>query len=119
MAENIVTVSSAFGAGAEGNYLFAASGTLMSSTNVAIVTPVVRGVLDSNGNLLDGDTGLSNALLLASDNFATGQLNWNFFLQIQGLPVVNVFDVPVLYSNGASQQLFTILAAAGWVPTST
>jgi hypothetical protein len=108
---NIVTVTAAFGASAMGDYLFAASGTLMTSSDVAIVTPVVNGVLDANGNL--------SANLLASDNFSAGDLNWNCFVRIQGLPRIHVVDFPVDFNLGASQNLFTILTAAGWTPEAT
>jgi hypothetical protein len=108
---NIVTITAAFGSSGQGDYLFAASGTLMTSSDVAIVTPVVNGVLDSSGNL--------SAALLASDNFGAGELNWNCFVRVQGLPIIHVVGFPVNYDDGASQNLFTVLAAAGWAPEAT
>jgi hypothetical protein len=111
MSENIVTVNAAFGSAGSGNFLFAATGTLMTSAYIAIVTPVVYGILDDEGNL--------TAELLASDNYTTGELNWNCFLTVQGLSAIHVTDLAVDFSNGASQNLFTILAAAGWIPETT
>jgi hypothetical protein len=108
---NSVTVTASFGSSAEGNYLFAASGTLMSDTNVAIVTPVVEGVLDSSGNL--------SASLLASDNFGAGELTWNLFASVRGMSDISVQGFAVNFSLGASQNLFTILEASGWTPAST
>jgi hypothetical protein len=108
---NSVTVTAAFGSSAQGNYLFAATGTLMSDANVAIVTPVLSGVLDSSGNM--------SVSLLASDNFSPGELTWNCFITVRGLSDVNVQGFAVNFSLGASQNLFTILKASGWNPLST
>lgn len=108
---NNVTVTASFGSTAEGNYLFAATGTLMSDTNVAIVTPVVSGVLDSSGNM--------SAVLLASDNFGAGELTWNCFIVVKGMSPINVQDFTVNFAAGSTQNLFTILEASGWTPLST
>jgi len=108
---NSVTVTANLGSSAQGNYLFVATGTLMSDTNVAIVTPVIDGVLDSSGNL--------SVSLLASDNFSPGELLWSCFITIRGLTPMNVRDFAVNFSLGASQNLFTILKASGWTPLST
>ena len=113
MTTNTVTVTAAFGAGAEGHWLFAASGTLMDDTNVAIVTPVV------SGSLAPGGTGLLSAVLLASDNFGAGELYWNIFMEIRGLSEVNFQDFTLNFALGASQNLFTVLRASGWTPLST
>jgi hypothetical protein len=116
---NNVQVTASFGAGSEGNALFVATGTLMSDSFVAIVTPVVECNLDVNGNMITmlPTTTLTGALLLASDNFSTGELNWNVFMTVRGLNQVIARDFPVNFSNGATQNLFTILEAAGWTPT--
>jgi hypothetical protein len=108
---NSVTVTASFGSSAEGNYLFAATGTLMSDSNVAIVTPVIDGILDSTGNM--------SVSLLASDNFGPGELTWTCFITVRGIPDIVVRDFNVNFSNGAIQNLETILAANGWVPTTT
>ena len=55
--------------------------------------------------------------LVASDNYAAGVLAWDLIINIRGLPTVNVSDVTVNFSNGATQNVWTILAAAGWTPT--
>ena len=108
---NNVTVTASFGSGSEGRYLFAATGTLMSDTNVAIVTPVVQGQLDASGNL--------SAVLLASDNFGAGELTWNCFISVRGMSDIAVTGFQVNFALGASQNLFTVLQASGWTPTST
>lgn len=113
MPTNTVTVTADFGAGASGHWLFAASGTLMSDANVAIVTPVIVGALTP------GVSGLMSVVLLASDNFGAGELLWNVFLQIRGLSEFNYQDFMVNFASGASQNLFTILKASGWTPLST
>jgi len=110
---NLVTVTANFGSGAEGHYLLAASGTLMDDTNIAIVTPVIT------GSMAPGGTGLLSVSLLASDNFGTGELLWNLFLQVRGMSDINVQGFAVNFASGASQNLFTILRASGWVPLST
>lgn len=105
---NSVTVTQSYGAAAEGTFLFAAVGTLMDSSDLAIVTPVVQDVLDLNGNL--------SATLLASDNYAPGSLNWSCFVSVRGVSQIHVIGFPVDYALGASQNLYQILAAVGWTP---
>lgn len=108
---NSVTVTANLGSAADGHYLFVASGTLMSDSNVAIVTPVIEGVLDSTGSL--------SVSLLATDNFGAGELLWNCFITVRGMADVNVRRFAVNFAAGATQNLFDILKAAGWVPLST
>lgn len=108
---NLVTVTADFGDQANGDWLFAASGTLMTSSDMAIVTPVVNNVLDASGTL--------TAALLASDNYDADDLNWNCFIRVQGIPVIHVVGFQVNYTDGAQQNLFTILSAAGWTPEAT
>lgn len=111
MSTNNVVVTESFGTGAEGWYLFAAGGTLVTDANLAIVTPVVQGTLDASGNL--------SATLLASDSFSPGELNWNVFLNVRGMNQVHVIGFPVNFALGGTQTLFTVLSAAGWSPTSS
>lgn len=113
MTTNNVTVTDSLGTGVEANWLFVAGGTLLDDTNLAIVTPVVR------GSALPGGTGLISATLLASDNFGTGELLWSCFIRIQGIPPIEVHDFVVNFALGANQNLFTVLKASGWTPTST
>lgn len=113
MTTNLVTVTANFGAGATGHWLFAASGTLIDDTNVAIVTPVIQ------GSLLPGGTGLLSAQLLASDNFGAGELLWNIFLSVKGISEIEFQGFTVNFASGASQNLFTILKASGWTPLPT
>jgi hypothetical protein len=110
---NAVTVTEAFGSGAEGHWLFVATGSLMDDTNIAIVTPVVSGAL------LPGSNGTLSVSLLASDNFGSGELLWNAFIQIQGYSKIDCRDFQVNFGLGANQNLFTILKASGWTPIST
>jgi hypothetical protein len=113
MPTSNVVVQEALGAGTEANWLFVAGGTLMDDTNLAIVTPIVR------GSALPGGTGLLSATLLASDNFGTGELLWSCFIRIQGMPYIEVHDFVVNFALGATQTLFTVLKASGWTPIST
>ena len=108
---NSVTVTASFGATAEGNFLFVATGTLVSDANAGIILPVVNGVLDSSGNL--------SASLVASDNYGLGELTWNVFITVRGMSPIEVYDVVINFSAGASQNLFAILEANGWTPLST
>ncbi len=120
MTANYVTVTASWGTGAEGNFQFVASGSLMDSAAVAIVTPVIYGQLDTTGAIsLVGQATGSGVQLLASDNFgadAAGdpELTWNVKIQVQGIPEIAATDIPVNYASGASQGLFSILEAAGW-----
>lgn len=97
---------------AEGNYELIASGILMSSNAVAIVTPVLSGQLVAA-------TPQMSVAVLASDNYGANELTWNFKIQLRGLSDIVVTDVPVLFSLGASQGLFGILEATGWLPPQT
>jgi hypothetical protein len=113
---------------ASGNFQMVASGVLMSSNFIAIVTPFIDGQLDSLGSLSvpagapgtvgNGSPGTGVALL-ASDNFAAGELTWNFKIVVQGITDIVVSDVPVNFALGPTQGLFGILEAAGWSPTPT
>jgi len=95
---------------AEGNYMFIAAGTLMDSSAVAIVIPVIQGQLAASTPSL-------SVSLLASDNFAAGQLTWDMHVAVKGIAAISVQNVVVNFSGGASQGLFTVLTAAGWTPT--
>jgi hypothetical protein len=101
----------------EGNFQFVASGDLMDDAQTSLTTPIVRGQLDSTGSLWDGVTVGSGVSLLASSNFAVGYLTWNVYVQVRGEPVIEVNDVVVDYTLGATQGLFSILETAGWVAT--
>jgi len=109
-----------------GNFEFVASGLLMDSGQIAIVTPIIRGQLDSQGALSmptgsigtvspgTANTGLN---ILASDSFPAGDLLWNIKLQVQGVPDIIANNVAVNFAAGATQGLFDILSAAGWTAT--
>ena len=103
-------VSPADLATAEGNALAVPSGTEWPDTsNNPIVPMVVHGTLVS---------GTCTLQLVASDNFSAGVLTWDFIINIRGLPTVNVASVPVNFASGATQNVWTILTAAGWKPVS-
>ena len=94
---------------AEGNVVAVPSGTEWPDTNNEPIVPmVVHGTLTA---------GTCTIVLVASDNYAAGVLAWDLIINIRGLPTVNVSDVVVNFSNGATQNVWTILAAAGWTPT--
>jgi hypothetical protein len=123
MSLNVVAVtvgvdtSPADSAPAEGNVIAVPSGTQWPDTsNDPIVPMVVHGTL---GDGLNGGTAGECILeLVASDDFSPGVLTWDFIINIRGLPTVNVASVPVNFASGASQNVWTILAAAGWTPIS-
>lgn len=121
MTFNAVTINGQFTNGTiagEGNFCIAAQGSFMDSPEIAIVTPVIIGQLDSNGFLWNSITPGSGVSLLASDNFSVGALTWHFLIRVQGIPDIDVGEVPVNFSNGASQNLFTVLEATGWTAIS-
>jgi hypothetical protein len=105
MADNNVTVTQQW-PGGEGNFLFAAQGTYMDSASLAVVTPVVSGQLDP--------TGLLTASILASDNYPDGCLLWYIHVTVGNFPNIEAPNVPVNFSNGASQGLFGILTSIGY-----
>jgi hypothetical protein len=131
MSNNVVNLQAQWTDGtafAAGNFEIVASGVLMSSNGVAIVTPFIDGQLDSLGSLSVPVGGAGSAgnggpgtgvSLLASDNFAAGELTWNFKIVVQGITDIVVADVPVNFASGATQGLFGVLEAAGWSPTPT
>lgn len=102
---------------AEGNVVAVPAGTQWPDTsNDPIIPAVVHGTL---GDGLNGaQPGECILQLVASDNFAAGVLAWDFIINLRGFPTVSVSDVPVNFSSGASQNVWTILAAAGWTPPS-
>lgn len=93
---------------AEGNVVAVPSGVEWPDTSGNPIVPMVV-----HGTLLAGTCTLA---LVASDNFAAGVLNWDFIINIRGLPTVNVASVPVNFASGATQNVWTILQAAGWTP---
>lgn len=121
MAVNVVNVTIAADnspadlASAEGNAVAVPSGVEWPDTNNNPIVPmVVHGTL---GDGLNGATAGECILkLVASDNFAAGVLNWDFIINIRGLPTVNVAGVAVNFASGATQSVWSILSAAGWVP---
>lgn len=94
----------------EGNYVFTPSGAMWPDPSQNPVIPMVL-----HGVLVNGT---ASASLAASDNFSAGVLTWNAIINIRGLPTINVAGFPVNFSNGASQSVWPLLAAAGWAPTS-
>lgn len=103
---------------AEGYVVAVPSGTEWPDASGNPVVPMV--VHGSFGDGLNGaGAGECIIRLAASDSYATGVLTWNFIINIRGLPTVNVADVPVNFANGASQNVWAALAAAGWTPVAT
>ena len=93
---------------AEGNVIAAPSGTQWPDTSGNPIVPmVIHGYLTNSTVTIQ---------LVASDNFAAGVLTWDFIINIRGLPTISVANVPVNFALGATQNVWTILSAAGWVP---
>lgn len=125
MSNNVVTVNASLmdseGQPGQGHWLFAATGSLMTSSYVAIVAPVVDGTIDASGQMSwINELGqvVNGPQLLASDDFQTGALYWNFFGSFRGMANIHITNMQINFSDGASQNLFTILAANGWTPQS-
>ena len=96
------------GINAEGNVTAVPTGTKWPGGNdEPIVPPVVHGTLVAGTCSLD---------LIASDNFAAGVLGWTFLINIRGLPTINAPNCIVNHTDGATQSVWTILDANGWVP---
>jgi len=66
------------------------------------------------GYLVNGSASVS---LVASDNFTAGVLNYSVIVNIRGIPTVTVKQITINFSNGATQDLWTILTNNGWSPT--
>ena len=102
-------------AAGEGNVIAIPSGTEWPDTSGNPIVPaVVHGTL---GDASLNTPGSCQIALVASDNYGAGVLAWDIIINIRGLPTVNVSDVAVNFSLGATQNVWTILAAAGWTPT--
>ena len=93
---------------AEGNAVAVPSGVEWPDTSGNPIVPMVV-----HGYLVNGTCTLQ---LVASDNFSAGVLTWDFIINIRGLPTVNVPGVAVNFASGATQNVWTILSAAGWTP---
>lgn len=93
---------------AEGNVLAVPSGVMWPDASTDPIVPMVV-----HAQLVSGTCTL---VLVASDNFASGVLTWDFIVNIRGLPTVNVPGVAVNFASGANQNGWSVLSAAGWVP---
>lgn len=122
MTANMVSVtlvadaSPADAAPAEGNIVAVPSGTMWPDASGNPIVPMVV-----NGTLGDSSLNTPGACaidLVASDNYAAGVLSWDFVINIRGLSTINVSGVAVNFASGGTQNIWTILAAAGWSPVS-
>ena len=130
MTDNFVTLegqwSDTAGDYASGNYQVIATGTLADSSYVGLSIAVIMGQLDSLGSLSplgisspasmynSSATPNSGISILASDNFASGSLTYDFKLVIAGVENIIASNVAVNYSSGATQGIYGVLEAAGW-----
>lgn len=115
MSLNTVTVTVAAQGGPndastpEGNFVFSPNGTMWPATNGALpIDPAVQ-----TGTLTNGT---ASVVLVASDNFSAGVLNWDVIINIRGLPTVNFPGLPIMYATGANQSIWDILQYNGWTP---
>lgn len=92
----------------EGYAVAVPDGTRWPDANNLPIAPMVQ-----KEALINGTATLQ---LVASDNYSAGVLAWDFIINIRGFPTVNVAQVPVNFASGATQSVWTILAAAGWTP---
>jgi hypothetical protein len=93
----------------EGNYSFCPDG--MQYPAVVGGGPIVPAIV--HGQLVNGT---ATAVLIASDNFATNILNWACIINIRGLPTVKAGSLTINFSDGATQDIWTILTNNGWNP---
>jgi hypothetical protein len=94
---------------AEGNYSFCPDGVLYPAAvgGGPIVPEIVHGQLVS---------GVASVELVASDNFGTNVLNWALIMNIRGMPTVKASNLTINFSDGATQDIWTILTNNGWNP---
>lgn len=95
---------------AEGNVVAIPSGEMWPDTSSNPIVPMVV-----HGTLVGGTCTIE---LVASDNFTTGVLTWDFIINLRGMPTINVPGCAVNFSGGANQSVWSILTAAGWTPIS-
>jgi hypothetical protein len=93
----------------EGNYTFCPDGVMYPAVvgGGPIVPAIVHGTL-TNGS--------ATVQLVASDNFGTNVLNWALIMNIRGMPTVKASNITINFSDGATQDIWTILTANGWSP---
>jgi hypothetical protein len=115
VALNVVTVTVAVSdspvdaVSAEGHYVFVPNGTQWPATIGAFpIVPMIQ-----RGTLV---LGTSSVQLVASDNFAAYVLSWDVIINVRGIPTINVPALPVLFASGATQSIWDILQANGWIP---
>lgn len=115
MALNMVNVTVAATGGPndaslpEGHFVFLPDGALYptSAGQGPIVPNIVQGTLVS---------GTATVALVASDNFAANVLNWSTIINIRGLPTIHAHPLTINFSDGANQDIWTILTNNGWTP---
>lgn len=91
---------------AQGYVIASPDGVQWPDSNNEPIVPMVQ-----HGNLINGTCTVQ---LVASDNFSAGVLTWDFIINLRGFPTVNFTGAPVNFSGGATQSVWSILAAAGW-----
>lgn len=117
-ALNIVTVTASLPADPttdpatfpQGHYELVPTGMAYDADQHVMIVPVMK-----QGKFTDGAISVP---LVASDNFAAGVLTWDVHVELRGVENIDVPQVSINYTDGASQDLFTILSSAGWVPPS-
>jgi hypothetical protein len=117
---NVVTVtvaadsSPADPTSAEGNVIAIPDGDRWPDISGNPIVPMVVHATLNDGS--SAQPGACTVALVASDNFNSGVLTWDFLINIRGFPTVKAMDIPVNFNSGANQSVWTILAAAGWTP---
>lgn len=118
MTYNMVTVTVAAQASPadtqapEGNFILIPNGTEWPGTvgSLPIVPQTQTGTLTN---------GTASVQVVASDNFSSiSVLTWDIVINIRGLPTINVPDCVINFATGATQSVWDILNANGWVPVS-
>jgi len=94
----------------EGNYSFCPDGVMYPA--VVGGGPIVPAIV--HGQLVNGSASVT---LVASDNFGTNVLNWALIMNIRGMPTVKASNLTINFSNGSTQDIWTILTNNGWNPT--
>ena len=100
----------------EGNYVFTPSGLEWPDTSSNPIVPMVIHAPLTPNPLASPPNASATFAIVASDNFAAGILTWDVIINVRGLPTVNVPNVPINFANGANQNIWTVLQAAGWTP---
>jgi hypothetical protein len=93
---------------ASGNDAFSPNGSMQDADGDSIFIDFVDGNLDSTGSM--------SVELYSSDNWPEGSVTYNVLVRLGGSPTIEASNIPLLNSDGDTQDLIEWLTDNGWQP---